>query len=374
LLPGYGCDTNDGFLVEFDVGSSLMTNRLIQPLLPGSIDILGDIHGEIDALLSLMSVLGYRADGTHPDARRLVFMGDLSDRGPDSPAVFAIVSDLVDRGLAQCLMGNHELNLLRQARKEGNGWYFDSNHDHDKKKFLDSRALKTAQRPAVRAFLEKLPIALERQDLRLVHAAWHLESLAELRSSCAEVLELYDAHHRRALQLGNDTGLADQAEAEERSMGERLTDPDSTVPFMPALAALDALYQDGNPVRIATSGLERVAPRPFFASGKWRFVERHPWWNAYHDEIPVIIGHYWRRPNPAVRQMFSRGEADLFEAFRPNQWFGAKRNVFCVDFAVGARYMERASGITHQFQCRLAAVRWPEKELVMDDATRRPLE
>jgi hypothetical protein len=176
------------------------------------------------------------------------------------------------------------------------------------------------------------------------------------------------------VQLGNDTGLADQAQAEEQSIGERLTDPESSMPFMPAIAALDALYQDGNPVRIATSGLERVAKQAFFASGKWRFVDRDPWWNAYHDEIPVIIGHYWRWPNVAARETFSRGEPDLFGALRPNEWFGAKRNVFCVDFSVGARYKERASGASDQFRCRLGAVRWPEKELVMDDSTRLMLQ
>jgi hypothetical protein len=350
-----------------------MSNKLIQPLFTGAIDVVGDVHGEIDALLDLMSALGYRADGVHPGGRRLVFMGDLSDRGPDSPAVLEIVSDLVDRGLAQCLLGNHELNLLREARKEGNGWYFDSNHDHDKKKFLNSRAQEAAKRPALRALFQALPVALEREDLRLVHAAWHAESIQELRSS-SDVLELYETHHCKALQLGNDTGLADQAEAEEELIADHLTDAESRVPFMPAMAALDALYQDGNPVRIATSGLERVARQPFFASGKWRFADRHPWWNAYRDETPVIIGHYWRWPTPAVRTQFSRGEADLFAAFQPNEWFGAQRNVFCVDFSVGARYKERARGTSNHFQCRLGAVRWPEKELVMDDATRMLLQ
>ena len=350
-----------------------MANKLIQPLFSGSIDILGDIHGEIDALRDLMAVLGYRADGVHPDGRQLVFIGDLCDRGPDSPAVLDIVSDFVERGLAQCLLGNHELNLLREERKEGNGWYFESNHDHDKRKFLESRAIEAAKRPIVRAFLRGLPLGLEREDLRLVHAAWDPGSLAELRSSSLDVLELYDTYHCRSLRLGNDTGLAGQAQVEERSIGGRFIDPESAVPFMPAMAALDALYQDGNPVRIATSGLERVAHQPFFASGKWRFVNRYPWWDAYHEDIPVMMGHYWRWPNPAVREMFSRGEADLFEAFQPNEWFGAKRNVFCVDFSVGARYKERARGVASQFQCRLGAVRWPERELVMDDATRLPL-
>jgi hypothetical protein len=73
--------------------------------------------------------LGYGAKGVHPAGRRLVFVGDLTDRGSDSPAVLQFVRTLMDRGLAQCLLGNHELNLLRQETKAGNGWFFDLDHD-----------------------------------------------------------------------------------------------------------------------------------------------------------------------------------------------------------------------------------------------------
>ena len=89
--------------------------------------IVGDVHGEIDALETLLSRLGYNYHGEHRQGRRLVFVGDLVDRGPDSPAVIERVMALVHRGLAQCLLGNHELNLLRGARKAGNAWLLDPN-------------------------------------------------------------------------------------------------------------------------------------------------------------------------------------------------------------------------------------------------------
>ena len=143
-----------------------------------------------------------------------MFIGDLTDRGPDSPAVVELVSSLVSRQLAQCVLGNHELNLLREARKEGNGWCFDDNQDHRKNKFLESRALKAENRPAIHAFLGNLPIALERSDLRLVHAAWHPASIEGIRASPFSALELYSLRHDRAIQLGMDTGLADRANLE----------------------------------------------------------------------------------------------------------------------------------------------------------------
>ena len=343
---------------------------LIQSLFSGPLDIVGDVHGEIDALRDLMGVMGYRTDGSHPGGRRLVFIGDLSDRGPDSPAVLGLVSNLVSRGLAQCLLGNHELNLLREAIKEGNGWYFDVNHDHAKDKFLDSQSLAAAKRPALREFLAGLPIVLEREDLRLVHAAWHPASVETIRASSLDALDLYLQHHARAVQLGIDIGLAERGDADDASLGDSLTDVNAVVPLLPNFGALDALHQDANPVSIVTSGLERIAKQVFFASGKWRMVDRYPWWNDYTAEMPVIMGHYWRWPTRKARDDYSRGEPDLFAAYRANEWFGANKNVFCVDFAVGARFKERAGGATDHFQCRLGAVRWPERELVMDDGTR----
>ena len=343
---------------------------LIQPLLSGPLDIVGDVHGEIDALRDLMGVLGYRADGTHPGGRRLVFIGDLSDRGPDSPAVLELASSLVSRGLAQCLLGNHELNLLREAIKEGNGWYFDVNHDHAKCKLRDAQSLGAAKRPALREFLARLPIVLERKDLRLVHAAWHPASIETIRATSLGALELYLRYQAQAVQLGVDIGLAERGHAEEASLGDALTDRNAVVPLLANFGALDALHQDANPVSIVTSGLECMAKRVFFASGKWRMVDRYPWWNDYQAEVPVIMGHYWRWPTLNAREMYSRDEPDLFGAYQANEWFGAKKNVFCVDFSVGARFKERAGGATDQLQCRLGAVRWPERELVMDDGTR----
>jgi hypothetical protein len=203
-------------------------------------------------------------------------------------------------------------------------------------------------RSGVTAFLGGLPLALERDDL-----GWSMQLGTE-------------KHHARAIQLGRDTGLADREEVEKEKWREELTNRDVSVPMLPAVAALDALYQDANPVRIVTSGLERIAETPFFASGKWRMVNRSRWWDEYREDVPVIVGHYWRWPTGSSRNALSKGEPDLFDGLAPQQWFGPKGNVFCADFAVGARYKARETG-ADQFECRLGAVRWPERVLVFDD-------
>jgi polynucleotide kinase-phosphatase len=83
--------------------------------LTGPFDIIGDVHGCRAELETLLSRLGY-VDGVHPDGRTVIFVGDLVDRGPDSPGVLRIVMDLVAAGTALCVPGNHEAKLLRKLR------------------------------------------------------------------------------------------------------------------------------------------------------------------------------------------------------------------------------------------------------------------
>src|ERR1700722_14967896 len=83
----------------------------------GPFDIIGDIHGCRIELEALLAKLGYDP-GTrrHPDGRKVVFLGDLVDRGPDIPGVLRIAMEMVEAGNAICVPGNHEIKLLRKLR------------------------------------------------------------------------------------------------------------------------------------------------------------------------------------------------------------------------------------------------------------------
>ncbi|MET7370349.1 polynucleotide kinase-phosphatase [Streptomyces sp. NPDC005566] len=83
--------------------------------LTGPFDIIGDIHGCSSELESLLDKLGY-TDGAHPDGRTAVFVGDLVDRGPDSPGVLRRVMSMVSAGNALCVPGNHENKLGRYLK------------------------------------------------------------------------------------------------------------------------------------------------------------------------------------------------------------------------------------------------------------------
>ena len=82
----------------------------------GPFDIIGDVHGCLDELTGLLRALGYADDGAawrHADGRRALFLGDLVDRGPDSPGVLRLVMDMVSAGAALCVQGNHDVKLVR---------------------------------------------------------------------------------------------------------------------------------------------------------------------------------------------------------------------------------------------------------------------
>ncbi|MGW1025774.1 polynucleotide kinase-phosphatase [Streptomyces sp. NPDC002577] len=80
--------------------------------LTGPFDIIGDIHGCSSELEALLGKLGY-VDGAHPEGRTAVFVGDLVDRGPDTPGVLRRVMSMTASGNALCVPGNHENKLGR---------------------------------------------------------------------------------------------------------------------------------------------------------------------------------------------------------------------------------------------------------------------
>lgn len=89
----------------------------------GPFDIIGDIHGCFDELGELMAALGYSIEEargeyhvTVPEGRKLVFLGDLVDRGPKIADVLRLVMGMVASGSALCVPGNHDMKLLQKLR------------------------------------------------------------------------------------------------------------------------------------------------------------------------------------------------------------------------------------------------------------------
>jgi len=296
----------------------------------GPLDLLGDIHGELPALDALVALLGYTSNGNHPQGRRLVFLGDLIDRGPDSPGVVRRVADMVERGRALALMGNHDLNAILCLPKKENTWLF----DHGPVNETETKVAGERERDEILGFLRQLPVAMRRDDLRLVHACWDDASLKTLESETCPV-RAFGTHKNRikAAHIAN-------------------ADP----------IARNLALQNENPMKRLTSGPEVRAGAPFFAGGKERHEARHPWWNDYADGPLVVFGHYWRIPVTGIQK-----DDGLFGGVPLNRTLGSGR-AMCIDYSVGGRWHDRHEGRRDgPFIGRLAALRWPERTLLFDD-------
>ncbi|MGB6457948.1 MAG: polynucleotide kinase-phosphatase [Streptosporangiaceae bacterium] len=126
---------------------------------PGPFDVIGDVHGCRAELEALLAGLGYvitrdeegRAVGASHAERRAIFLGDLVDRGPDTPGVLRLVMGMIGAGDAFCVQGNHESKLLRAL----SGRNVQVTHG-----LAESLAQLTAEPPEFRAaalsFLERL--------------------------------------------------------------------------------------------------------------------------------------------------------------------------------------------------------------------------
>ena len=291
-----------------------------QDLFDGPIDIVGDVHGEIEALESLLRTLGYE-DGLHPEGRRLVFLGDLTDRGPDSPAVIDFVKGLVDTGNAQCVLGNHDLNILLDHRKYENHWFFGEASSLDGSGEPTPAVLADDTiRQRVLDFFRSLPLVLEREDLRVVHACWD-DRMVEIARQAPDVVELYGEHAERI-----DADLKHRQGLDTIDQGLE--------------------HQNRNPVKVLTSGKERRTDQPFEAAGKLRHEERVCWWKDYDDGPFCVFGHY----------SHCGGQTN------------SSARAICIDFGVGKRWGERkSSSFSGEYQSRLAALRFPELVVVFDD-------
>ena len=139
---------------------------------------IGDVHGEIGKLDALLDFI--RDDArTLGVAYKIVFLGDLIDRGIDSRTVIERARVATDAGEAMTVKGNHEALLLHAyANTESIGVYFWAENGGDetiaayKRVNGDHGDWRNAIDKAHIAWLRALPVTLrdEARGLVFVHA------------------------------------------------------------------------------------------------------------------------------------------------------------------------------------------------------------
>jgi hypothetical protein len=279
-------------------------------------DIIGDIHGHAPALEALLHSMDYRETKgawRHPE-RQAIFVGDFIDRGPRQVGTVDLVRRMVDDGHAQAIMGNHEFNaiawFLPNPRQPGeflrphhSAKYGDKNYGQHKA-FLDEVSGTPRHKEIIDWFLT-LPLWLELDDIRVVHACWHPRFMDFPCANCS----------RQPFDSGPD---GTQACREPEDEAEK----DTATPSV--FKAIEAI----------TKGIEIPLPasRTFVdKDGHRRSRVRTRWWDTNavsyrqaallegqeRDELPddpipehvrighdggkpIFIGHYWAKGVPTV--------------------------------------------------------------------------
>ena len=350
---------------------------LLGQLPEGPLAIIGDVHGEFDALIALLEhpdigfgpivrawKHGREIRDLHKPERTLIFVGDLIDRGPDSPQVVSLVLDLMDAELALCIVGNHELNLVLgdndRENRPGTGWFSGRSDDHfehptsGKEIPFDAVRATPKERERFTERLDLLPVILERADLSIVHACWDPDAIEAIRhlpedTSVSEAFHRFeerlvnDPDYQRAMKLG-----AEEIAPYREGLRSSKTSPPPAEHVRNYIEG-KRLQQNGNPIKVLTSGLERAAREAPVFKEKWRLLERVRWWEE-HDGPVVIVGHYWRT--------LGEHTEGPWKGVDPLSWLRGR--VFCIDYSIGRSFRERVRPPADSSDAlSLAAMLWP---------------
>ena len=270
----------------------------------GITDIIPDIHGQAEKLRLALKNLGWQRNGTtwvHPEPdRQILFLGDFIDRGTENGAVIRIVRELMDAGRAQAIMGNHELNAIHFHMEDPDTGTPLRPHSQDNleqhESFLREFPLGDSQTKDVLNWMRGLPLFIETEEFRAVHAAWIQPAIDDLRRQTDDGA-LSEDQLIRAGRKGD--AIYDLAEAVAKGPEARLPHPYSFV---------DKGKKERHHVRVKWwNGDAR----------NWREIAMSvPDINALPDtsvpgsllratypvgDKPVFFGHYWMSGEPELQ-------------------------------------------------------------------------
>lgn len=267
-------------------------------------DIIPDIHGQAEKLRLALQNLDWRRNGTtwrHPEPdRQIVFLGDFIDRGPENGTVIRIVRELIDAGRAQAIMGNHELNAIHFHTDDPDTGVPLRAHDQGNldqhESFLREFPLGASQTKDVLDWMRELPLFIESEGFRAVHAAWIQPAIDDLRRQTGDGA-LSEDQLIRAGRKGD--AIYDLAEAVAKGPEARLPHPYSFV---------DKGKKERHHVRVkwwngdARNWREIAMSVPDINALPATSVPDSLLREAYPiDDKPVFFGHYWMSGEPELQ-------------------------------------------------------------------------
>ena len=258
-------------------------------------DIIGDIHGHHDELVSLLKNLGYSLqNGIWKNVDRIpVFVGDYIDRGPKILESLKLVRDLTESGNGIALMGNHEYNFICMHNHDSNGKPFRKRNEDNLENIKDTLdALSNGNDFEIYLkWMEQLPVIAYNDSIRVVHAQWHHPSIELIVSSSVNTLDQNGLSHvfqNEALKNALDITMKGQEvklpethhflDKDKKSRGEarlKWWAQTFTSKMDDAFASLpQQVKNDSFPIEILND-IEPYLP----------------------SETPVFFGHYWMDPS-----------------------------------------------------------------------------
>ncbi len=267
-------------------------------------DLIGDVHGCAKSLELLLGKLGYRKRaGVYRHSRRqAIFLGDIVDRGPRIREALHLVRDMVEQGAAQIVMGNHEYNFLCYCTPGGPGsgddWLREHNPRHHRilKETLEQLAAYPADQADFLDWFKTMPLFLDEEGFRVVHACWHAELIARFKQRYGGNRFSPELLHRSAVKGSFEWALLDRL-----LRGTHLRLPNDEV-----IISRDGFkrrffrtkFWARNPQRYIDVVFQ-PDPLPEHVAKTKLSAQDHEDLIYYGETEPLLfIGHYWREGNP----------------------------------------------------------------------------
>lgn len=150
-------------------------------------DIIGDVHGHYRHLKKMLEKLGYTKNEKgffHPE-RKAVFVGDFINRGPEIRKTIRTVRTMVENGNAYAILGNHEISAIVFHLKDKNGRPLVKEPRKNYLSLFKSINAFLAYPDEWKSHLKwmrNLPLFLELDGIRIVHACWSDAAIAVVKS------------------------------------------------------------------------------------------------------------------------------------------------------------------------------------------------